>query len=61
MNNFAGSKKIEVLLQSMFEGELDPEDEGPEESGETEQQAEDRNQRISIRSMASSLGMSARH
>lgn len=24
------SKKVEVLLQQMFEGEIDPEDEGPE-------------------------------
>ena len=25
-----GRKKVEVLLQQMFEGEIDPEDEGPE-------------------------------
>ena len=27
---FSARKKVEVLLQQMFEGEIDPNDEGPE-------------------------------
>lgn len=32
--SLTGRKKVEVLLQQMFEGEIDPEDEGPENETE---------------------------